>query len=36
MSEATWTFLQKFYQEIADVFPDEWMHFGGDEVEKDC
>ena len=32
----TWTFLHKFYQEVADVFPDEWIHFGGDELGEEC
>lgn len=33
---ATYTFVQQLYQEIASVFADDWIHMGGDEVPFDC
>jgi len=29
--ETTYAFLDKFVGEMADIFPDAWMHIGGDE-----
>lgn len=29
--ESTYVFLDKFLDEMADIFPDEYMHIGGDE-----
>lgn len=33
---ATYTQLQAFFQEMAGLFPDNYMHFGGDEVVYGC
>ncbi len=29
--DSTYRFLDKFFKEMADLFPDEYMHIGGDE-----
>jgi len=33
---ATYTFLNALYAEIARVFPDDYVHIGGDEVDYSC
>jgi len=33
---ATYDFLTKFYKEIQGVFPDKFVHVGGDEVPSAC
>ncbi|KAL1501006.1 hypothetical protein ABEB36_006412 [Hypothenemus hampei] len=32
----TYNFLEKFFEEIRDVFKDQFIHLGGDEVDYDC
>jgi len=33
---AVYEFLEKLYSEITHVFPDEYIHVGGDEVSLEC
>ncbi|XP_077491362.1 beta-hexosaminidase subunit alpha-like isoform X3 [Amblyomma americanum] len=32
----SYTFLARLFKEVADVFPDQYVHLGGDEVGFDC
>ncbi|KAI1304970.1 Beta-hexosaminidase subunit beta [Halotydeus destructor] len=34
--ESTYTFLDQFFAEVAAIFPDPYLHLGGDEVGLDC
>ncbi|CAB3368037.1 Hypothetical predicted protein [Cloeon dipterum] len=34
--KSTYRFIQNFFSEIAEVFPDRYFHVGGDEVSKEC
>ncbi|PKH25420.1 beta-N-acetylhexosaminidase [Enterobacterales bacterium CwR94] len=29
----TWTFIETILSEVAEIFPDPWVHIGGDEVD---
>lgn len=33
---ATYALLRKLIEELVDVFPDQYLHLGGDEVSFDC
>lgn len=33
---STYQFLEQFFAEVVEVFPDDYVHIGGDEVNFDC
>lgn len=34
--KSVFDFLHKFFKEVTTVFPDKYLHIGGDEVRLDC
>lgn len=36
LEEKLYPFLHKFFKEVGTVFPDKYMHLGGDEVDMEC
>lgn len=34
--DATYSFLKQLYAELNDIFPDKYVHVGGDEVPSEC
>ncbi|XP_060057039.1 beta-hexosaminidase subunit beta-like isoform X2 [Erinaceus europaeus] len=33
---STYDFMSRFFSEVSKVFPDEFIHMGGDEVDPEC
>ena len=31
--ERTWIFMDNLFEELAQIFPDEYLHIGGDEAD---
>lgn len=36
ISQSTYDFIQELFAELNKVFPDDFLHLGGDEVPFDC
>ncbi|CAH8596091.1 unnamed protein product [Heterobilharzia americana] len=36
ISNVSYTFMSNLFKELLDVFPEAWVHLGGDEVEYHC
>ena len=36
VEQKTFVFLDKFIEELREVFKDEFLHLGGDEVDLKC
>ena len=36
LKEATYEVIEKLLIELSDIFPDSYLHLGGDEVDGDC
>lgn len=34
--ESNFIFLENLFKEVAELFPDNYFHLGGDEVNFDC
>ncbi|KAH6943643.1 hypothetical protein HPB50_025027 [Hyalomma asiaticum] len=34
--DETYVFMSRFFAEVARVFPEQYLHLGGDEVSYDC
>lgn len=34
--DSVYNFLRKFFKEVVTVFPEYYVHLGGDEVDFDC
>ncbi|KAJ8872803.1 hypothetical protein PR048_026419 [Dryococelus australis] len=34
--DSTYTFIEKLFEEVTGLFPDKYIHLGGDEVSFDC
>jgi len=36
IKNSTYEFIEKFFAEVAEVFPERYIHLGGDEVDFEC